>query len=216
MKILTGFMPATSGRAKVAGFDVFEQPLEVKRRTGYLPEQPPVYNDLTVYAYLKFVAALKGVPSKRVKDEVERVANRTGIVDVMGRLIGNISKGYKQRVGLAQALLNDPQVLILDEPTVGLDPRQQREVRALIKELAGQHTIVLSTHILHEVTQTCQKALIIHKGKIVAFDTLDGLAQKHQGSLEEIFLKLTEDVEEDNAPAATPEPGSPASEDKSA
>ena len=197
MRILTGFLPATSGTAKVAGFDVFEQPLEVKRRVGYLPEQPPLYVDMTVYAYLKFVASIKGVPSAKMKSEMERVANLTAIGAVMDRVIANLSKGYRQRVGLAQALLGDPEVLILDEPTVGLDPIQVREFRDLIKSLAGKHTVILSTHILSEITATCQRVLIIRQGKVVACDDLAGLAKKHQDqnrelSLEEIFVKLAE------------------------
>ncbi len=197
MRILTGFIPASAGTAKVAGFDVFEQPLEVKRRVGYLPEQPPLYLDMTVYAYLKFVAAIKGVPGSKVKSEMERVANLTAVGGVMDRVIANLSKGYRQRVGLAQALLNDPEVLILDEPTVGLDPIQVREFRDLIRSLAGKHTVILSTHILSEITATCQRVLIIRQGKVVACDDLHALARKHQDqsrelSLEEIFIKLAE------------------------
>ncbi len=197
MRILTGFLPATSGSAKVAGFDVFEQPLEVKRRVGYLPEQPPLYLDMTVYAYLKFVAAIKGVPRAKVKSEMERVANLTAIGAVMDRVIANLSKGFRQRVGLAQALLNDPEVLILDEPTVGLDPIQVREFRDLIRSLAGKHTVILSTHILSEITATCQRVLVIRQGKVVACDDLQALTKKYQEqnrelSLEEIFIKLAE------------------------
>ena len=197
MRILTGFLPATSGSAKVAGFDVFEQPLEVKRRVGYLPEHPPLYLDMTVYAYLKFVAAIKGVPKSKVKSEMERVANLTAIGAVMDRVMDNLSKGYRQRVGLAQALLGDPEVLILDEPTVGLDPIQVREFRDLIRSLAGKHTVILSTHILSEITATCQQVLIIRQGKVVACDDLQGLAKKYKDenremSLEEIFVKLAE------------------------
>jgi ABC-2 type transport system ATP-binding protein len=209
MRILTGFIPATSGTAKVAGFDVFEEPLEVKRRIGYLPEQPPVYADMTPRAYLAFVAGLKGLPRKRLKGEIERVAHATGIEDVLGRVTGNLSKGYRQRVGLAQALLGDPEVLVLDEPTVGLDPLQIREVRELVKGLGGRHTVVLSTHILSEVAMTCQKVLVIHEGKLVDFDTLDGLIAKHLPGrrvtlddiafLEEIYGKLV-------SPAASPAP----------
>jgi ABC-2 type transport system ATP-binding protein len=196
MRMLTGFLPPTSGAAKVGGFDVFEHPLEVKRRIGYLPEIPPLYTDMTVYAYLKFVAQLKGVERKRLKGEVERVANLAKVESIMDRVIDKVSKGFKQRIGLAQALLNDPAVLILDEPTVGLDPSQIIEVRELIKGLAGKHTIVLSTHILPEVTMTCQKVLIINKGQMVAYDDLAQLAQKFREdqqelSLEQIFLKLT-------------------------
>jgi ABC-2 type transport system ATP-binding protein len=197
MRILAGYLPATSGTAKVAGFDVFENPLEVKRRIGYLPEQPPVYPDMTVYGYLKFVAEIKGIPRARIKSELERVANLTSVGAVMDRVIANLSKGFRQRVGLAQALLGDPEVLILDEPTVGLDPIQVREFRDLIKSLAGRHTVVLSTHILSEITATCQKALVIRQGKVVAFDSLEGLTKRHQKtdrviSLEEIFVTLYE------------------------
>ena len=196
MRLLTGFLPATSGSAKVCGFDVFEQPLEVKRRIGYLPEQPPVYTDMTVGAYLKFCAEIKGVPRKVIKGEVDRVANLVKVTDVMGRVIANLSKGFRQRVGLAQAILNSPPVLVLDEPTVGLDPMQIIEVRELIQGLAstGKHTIILSTHILQEVTETCRKVLVINGGKLVEFDTIEGLRTKHaEGknlSLEQIYLKL--------------------------
>jgi ABC-2 type transport system ATP-binding protein len=196
MKILTGFLPPSEGTAKVAGFDVFEQPLEVKRRIGYLPETPPLYPEMTVVGYLKFVASLKGLPGRGVKAEVERVGGLTGLADVMGRVIQNLSKGYKQRVGIAQALLGSPPVLILDEPTEGLDPTQRAEVRGLIKGLTGKHTVILSTHILPEVTMTCEKVLIINQGKIVAYDEIRNLAHVHGGaaesaSLEEIFIKLT-------------------------
>jgi ABC-2 type transport system ATP-binding protein len=195
MKILTGFLPPSAGTARVAGFDVFEQPLEVKRRIGYLPETPPLYPEMTVSGYLKFVAALKRLPGRGVKAEVERVAGLTGVTDAMDRVIQNLSKGYKQRVGIAQALLGSPPVIILDEPTEGLDPAQRAEVRALIKSLAGKHTVILSTHILPEVTMTCEKVLIINQGKMVAYDEIRKLATVHgqaeNVSLEEIFIKLT-------------------------
>ncbi len=203
MRMLTGVMPPTSGTAKVAGFDVFEQPMEVKRRIGYLPETPPLYPDMTVRAYLRFVAEIKGLSGPARARDVERVAAQTNCTAYIERVIGNLSKGQRQRVGIAQALLGDPEVLILDEPTSGLDPAQQREVRDLIKGLAGKHTIILSTHILPEVQATCQKVLIIASGRIVANDTLEGLHRAHAGavtadgqpapapSLEEIFLKLT-------------------------
>ncbi|HEX8439172.1 ABC transporter ATP-binding protein [Archangium sp.] len=196
MKILTGFLPPSEGTAKVAGFDVFEQPLEVKRRIGYLPETPPLYPEMTVVGYLKFVASLKGLPGRGVRAEVERVAGLTGLSDVLGRVIQNLSKGYKQRVGIAQALLGSPPVLILDEPTEGLDPTQRAEVRGLIKSLAGKHTVILSTHILPEVTMTCEKVLIINQGRVVAHDDIRKLTRVHGGtadniSLEEIFIKLT-------------------------
>jgi ABC-2 type transport system ATP-binding protein len=195
MKILTGFLPPSAGTARVAGFDVFEQPLEVKRRIGYLPETPPLYPEMTVRGYLKFVAALKRLPGRGLKAEVERVAGLTGVTDVMDRVIQNLSKGYKQRVGIAQALLGSPPVIILDEPTEGLDPSQRAEVRSLIKSLAGKHTLILSTHILPEVTMTCEKVLIINQGKMVAYDEIRKLATTHgqaeHVSLEEIFIKLT-------------------------
>jgi len=196
MRMLAGFVPATAGTATVAGFDVFEQPLEVKRRLGYLPEQPPVYVDMTARAYLTFCARIKGVAARALKSEVDRVADLTRITDVLDRVIANLSKGYRQRVGLAQRLLHSPPVLILDEPTVGLDPMQIIEVRELIQALSktGKHTIILSTHILQEVTETCRKVLVINGGKLVEFDTLDGLRERHgEGaslSLEQIYLKL--------------------------
>ena len=195
MKILTGYLPATSGTVKVAGFDVFEEPYEVKRRIGYLPETPPLYPEMTVKAYLRFVASIKGVRRGQMATELERVAHATGVAEVMERLIQNLSKGYRQRVGVAQALLGNPPVLILDEPTEGLDPSQRAEVRHLIKGLAGQHTVILSTHILSEVTVTCERVLILNQGRMVAFDEIRNLAhalgQGDQTSLEDIFLKLT-------------------------
>lgn len=197
MKILTGFMPATSGTAVIAGFDVFNQPMQVKRRLGYLPENPPVYPDLTVYEYLRFVGHLKHLSGKSLAHSIARVSERVGLEPVLHRLIGHLSKGYQQRTGLAQALLGNPEVLILDEPTVGLDPRQIGEVRSLIRSLAGEHTVILSTHILTEVTATCQRVLIINQGQIVADDPITHLVAKHrkpgrEASLEEIFLSLTE------------------------
>ncbi len=194
MKILTGYLPATSGTVKVAGFDVFEDPYEVKRRIGYLPETPPLYPEMTVRGYLKFVASIKGVRRGQLTTEMERVAHATGVSEVLDRLIQNLSKGYRQRVGVAQALLGNPPVLILDEPTEGLDPSQRAEVRQLIKGLAGQHTVILSTHILSEVTMTCERVLILNQGRMVAFDEIRNLAHAlggDQTSLEDIFLKLT-------------------------
>lgn len=197
MKILTGALPATSGQAVVAGHNVFETPMAVKRCIGYLPEVPPVYPDLTVNEYLRFVGTLKGLRAANLRSETSRVIERVQLADVACRLIRNLSKGYQQRVGLAQALLGNPAVLILDEPTVGLDPRQIGEVRALIGELAGEHTVILSTHILQEVTATCKRVIFINKGRIVADDTLTNLISKHrrpgrEASLEEIFFALTE------------------------
>lgn len=192
MRILAGCIPATSGRAYVAGYNVFESPREVKRKIGYLPEVPPLYPELTVQEQLRFAATLKGLNGRSVATEIERVASRTSITDVLRRGVGNLSKGYRQRVGIAQSLLGDPQVLILDEPTAGLDPQQIGEVRELIKNLGGERTVVLSTHILQEVMATCQRLLVIAKGAIVADDTIENLASAHDGkSLEEIFLSLT-------------------------
>ena len=184
MRILTGFMPATEGRATVAGFDVFDQPIEAKRRTGYLPETPPLYPDMTVAEYLSFVSKIKGVPSRERKERIRAVMERTRISDMSNRLCSKLSKGYRQRVGLAQALIHNPDVLILDEPTAGLDPKQIIETRELIKGLAatGDHTIVLSTHILPEVSQTCQRVVIINRGRVVAVDTPDNLTARLRGS----------------------------------
>ena len=182
MRILTGYMPATEGKAIVAGFDVFDQPIEAKRRTGYLPEAPPLYPDMSVLEYLQFVAKIKGVPSGERRQRIQQVMARTRIDDMASRLTGRLSKGYKQRVGLAQALIHNPDVLILDEPTAGLDPKQIIETRELIKELAGDHTIILSTHILPEVAQTCQRIVIINKGRVVAVDTPDNLTARLRGS----------------------------------
>ena len=182
MRILTGYMPATEGKAIVAGFDVFDQPIEAKRRTGYLPETPPLYPDMSVVEYLDFVAKIKGVPSADRRQRVSAVMRRTRIDDMAHRLCSKLSKGYRQRVGLAQAILHNPDVLILDEPTAGLDPKQIIETRNLIKELAGDHTIILSTHILPEVSQTCQRVVIINKGHVVAIDTPDNLMARLAGS----------------------------------
>jgi len=182
MRILTGFMPATEGKALVAGFDVFDQPIEAKRRTGYLPETPPLYPDMRVSEYLGFVAKIKGVPSSSRRQRIQYVMERTRIADMANRLCGKLSKGYKQRVGLAQTIIHNPDVLILDEPTAGLDPKQIIETRELIKELAGDHTIILSTHILPEVSQTCQRVVIINKGRMVAVDTPDNLTARLRGS----------------------------------
>ena len=191
MKILTGFMPATEGKARVAGFDVFEKPLEAKRQIGYLPETPPLYPELTVRGFLKFVAELKGVPRGKVKSEIDRVAQGTGVTTELDRLNSALSKGYRQRVGIAQALIGDPKLLILDEPTEGLDPRQRNEVLQLIKGLAGKHTVVLSTHILAEVKTICEQVLIIHRGKIVADDSMATITGGRENGLEEKFIQLT-------------------------
>jgi len=182
MRILTGYMPATTGKAVVAGFDVFDQPIEAKKRTGYLPETPPLYPDMSVVEYLTFVSKIKGVAPAERRQRVKAIMERTRVADMANRLCSRLSKGYKQRVGLAQALIHNPDVLILDEPTAGLDPKQIIETRELIKELAGDHTIILSTHILPEVSQTCQRVVIINKGRVVAIDTPDNLTSRLRGS----------------------------------
>jgi ABC-2 type transport system ATP-binding protein len=182
MRVLTGYMPPTEGKAIVAGFDVFEQPVDAKRRTGYLPETPPLYPEMTARDYLMFVASIKGIPRRDRKVRVEDAMARTKILDVAHRHCGKLSKGYRQRVGLAQAILHNPDVLILDEPTAGLDPKQIIETRQLIKGLAGDHTIILSTHILPEVSQTCQRVVIINKGRVVAVDTPANLTARLRGS----------------------------------
>ena len=189
MRVITGYMPATEGRAVVAGFDVFQQPVEAKRRTGYLPETPPLYPEMTVQEYLNFVARIKGVAPADRTAQVKRVMERTRIADMGAKHCGKLSKGYRQRVGLAQAILHNPDVLVLDEPTAGLDPKQIIETRELIKELAGTHTIILSTHILPEVAQTCQRVVIINKGRVVAIDTPANLTARLRGS-ETMFIQL--------------------------
>ena len=182
MRILTCFLPATEGTARVAGFDVFENAMEVKRRIGYLPEHPPLYDEMTVDGYLKFVARIKSVAPEDLKRRLQEVKETVRIEGYGSKLIKHLSKGFKQRVGLAQALIHDPEVLILDEPTVGLDPNQIKEVRELIKSLSGNHTIILSTHILPEVSMTCQRVVIISDGKIVAVDTPENLTRQQQGA----------------------------------
>jgi len=200
LRLLTGFLPATSGSIRIAGFDVFEQPMEARRRIGYLPEVPPLYEAMTVRGQLRFAADLKGLARGLVPGEVERVAGLTGVDGVLDRLTGNLSKGFRQRVGIAQALVGDPDVLILDEPTVGLDPIQIREVRDLVRSLGGRHTVILSSHLLPEVAMTCTKAIVLNEGRLVDYDTLDGLIARHLPGrkvtlddiafLEEIFEKL--------------------------
>jgi ABC-2 type transport system ATP-binding protein len=191
MRILTGYMPATEGKAIVAGFDVFEQPVEAKRRTGYLPETPPLYPEMTVREYLQFAARIKmkGVSSSERRSRVEDSMKRARVDDMANRHCGKLSKGYRQRVGLAQAIVHNPEVLILDEPTAGLDPKQIIETRQLVKDLAGTHTIVLSTHILPEVAQTCDRVVIINKGRVVAVDTPANLTARLRGS-EAIYVQV--------------------------
>jgi ABC-2 type transport system ATP-binding protein len=187
MRIITCFLPATSGTVRVAGFDVFEQSTEVRRRIGYLPENPPLYNDMTAAAYLRFVARLKGLARGDIASALERVLETCGLTGVRDRLLGHLSKGFRQRVGLAQALIHDPPVLVLDEPTIGLDPRQIIEIRSLIRTLGGQRTVVLSTHILPEVSQVCDKVVIINEGHVVIEDNLTNLTRDR--ALEEVFIE---------------------------
>ncbi|HXI40222.1 MAG TPA: ATP-binding cassette domain-containing protein [Bryobacteraceae bacterium] len=189
MRVLTCFLPPTAGTAQVAGFDVLEQPLEVKKRIGYLPETPPLYPDMEVGEYLTFVGKLKGLASVDVPKRVNEVCDRCSITDVRSKLIGKLSKGYRQRVGLAQAILHNPDVLILDEPTSGLDPKQIIETRELIRSLAGDHTIILSTHILSEVEHSCERVVIINQGKLVAKDTVINLTNRLRGS-EQVALEI--------------------------
>jgi ABC-2 type transport system ATP-binding protein len=188
MRIITGFMPATSGTVRVEGFDVFDQSNEVRRRIGYLPENPPLYNDMSVAPYLRFVARLKGLGRREVGEALERVLATCGLDSVRDRLLGHLSKGYRQRVGLAQALIHDPPVLVLDEPTIGLDPRQIRDIRALVRTLGGKRTIVLSTHILSEVTEVCDKVVIINDGRVALEDQLTNLTRDGR-KLEDIFIE---------------------------
>ena len=190
MRILTCFMPPSEGRATVAGYDCLEQSMDVKRRIGYLPETPPVYQELTVQEYLRFVGRLRGLGGAMLTTAMSRETERLSLGSVQHRLIGNLSRGYRQRVGLAQALIHDPPVLILDEPTVGLDPKQIIEIRELIKSLAGSHSVILSTHILPEATAVCQRVVIISGGRIVAEDTPDRLSTRLRHS-EKIALTLT-------------------------
>ncbi|HVM96075.1 MAG TPA: ATP-binding cassette domain-containing protein [Candidatus Acidoferrales bacterium] len=204
MRIITGFMPATTGTVKVAGFDIFEDSHECRKRIGYLPESPPLYNDMTVLSYLRFAGKIRGIASAELSDAVDRSLRKCGLTEVAHRVVGHLSKGYRQRVGLAQALIHDPSVLVLDEPTIGLDPRQIIDIRTLIKDLAGgERTVILSTHILTEVSQLCEKVVIINRGHIVVEDTLTNLMQ--QRSLEETFLHY---ITKDAATTSEPEEAS--------
>lgn len=193
MNMITGCLPSTAGTVLVDGYDIAKDPLEVKRRIGYLPELPPVYTDMRVRDYLMFAAGLKGVPRDKRKKQVEDAMERLHITDVQKRIIGNLSKGYRQRVGFAQALLGSPKFLILDEPTVGLDPKQVMEVRRLIKDLAKDHTIIFSTHILAEVTAVCERVVIISKGKIRAVDTIENL-ENSVSSERKLCLKVEGEI----------------------
>jgi ABC-2 type transport system ATP-binding protein len=189
MRMLTCFLPPSSGTASVAGFDVLEKPLEVKKRIGYLPETPPIYPEMETTEYLDFVGKLKGLSGADLQKRVDYVCERCAIADVKNKLLGKLSKGYRQRVGLAQAIIHNPDVLILDEPTAGLDPKQINETRDLIKGLAGDHTIILSTHILPEVEQTCEQVIIINKGKLVATDSVRNLRARARGA-ESVLLEV--------------------------
>ncbi len=189
MRVLTGYMPPSEGNAIVAGYDVMTQPIEAKRRTGYLPETPPLYPEMTVRDYLSFVARIKGVPRAERKSRVNAAMERTRVADMANRHCAKLSKGYRQRVGLAQAIMHNPDVLILDEPTAGLDPKQINETRQLIKDLGGDHTVILSTHILPEVSQTCHRVVIINKGRVVAVDTPENLTARLRGS-ETMFVQV--------------------------
>ena len=196
MRIITGFLPATSGTVKVAGFDIFDDSFEARKRIGYLPETPPLYNDMTVTAYLRFVARIKGMSRAEIPSALDRALTRCGLTQVAHRVAGHLSRGYRQRVGLAQALIHNPTVLVLDEPTSGLDPQQIIEIRSLIKELAGSHTVVLSTHILPEVAQVCEKVVIISAGRVVMEDLLANLTQGQ--TLEDVFLRAIAQEEPQN------------------
>jgi ABC-2 type transport system ATP-binding protein len=189
MRMLTCFLPPTAGTATVAGFDVLEEPMEVKKRIGYLPETPPLYPEMMTGEYLSFVGSLKGLRGAELKQRIDYVSDRCSVADVRNKQLGKLSKGYRQRVGLAQAIIHNPEVLILDEPTSGLDPKQINETRDLIKSLAGDHTIILSTHILSEVEQICQQVIIISKGKLVATDTVDNLQGRSRGA-ESVFVEV--------------------------
>lgn len=194
MRILTCFMPPTSGQATVGGFDIFEQSMDVRRITGYLPENPPLYSDMRVDDYLRFVCDIKGVEKTRRTTEIDTVIEKATLGDVRHRIIGKLSKGYRQRVGLAQSLINNPQIVILDEPTVGLDPKQIIEIRELIKNLKNDHTVILSSHILPEIEQTCERVVIINEGKVVAEDSVDALSGRlHGGKRVQLQVEGTEE-----------------------
>src|ERR1700676_2632525 len=189
MRMLTCFLTPTSGTATVAGFDILEHPLEVKKRIGYLPETPPIYPEMRIAEYLSFVGQLKGLSGSDLRARVDYACERCAVADVRNKIIGKLSKGYRQRVGLAQAIIHNPDVLILDEPTAGLDPKQINETRDLIKSLAGDHTIILSTHILPEVEQTCEQVIIISKGKLIATDSVSNL-QKRASGAESVIVEV--------------------------
>ncbi len=187
MRIITGYMPASSGTVKVAGYDIFDDSLEVRKRIGYLPENPPLYTDMTVGGYLRFAGKIRGISRMQIDDAVDRVLVKCGLTEVHERVVGHLSKGFRQRVGLAQALVHDPSVLVLDEPTIGLDPKQIIDIRQLIRELSGDRTVILSTHILPEVAQLCQKVVIINRGRIAVEANQAELTRN--APLEQVFLQ---------------------------
>jgi len=200
MRMLTCFFPPTKGTLMVAGYNCFEDSLEVRKKIGYLPERVPLYEDMNVSDYLSFVARIKGMPSKEVRQKVDQVMEDCGLTNVANKLISAISRGYRQRVGIAQALVNDPEVLILDEPTVGLDPKQIIGIRELIKKLAGKHTVILSTHILPEVSILCDRVIIINKGKVAAVDSLENLTAERSNRM---FLRIKGNLQEIKQELAT-------------
>lgn len=189
MRIITGFFQPTEGQVKIAGYDIVENPMKAKEKIGYMPENVPLYKEMEVFSYLRFIAEIKGVPKEKIDSHVTRVMEEVGILHVKNRIIGKLSKGYRQRVGLAQAIINDPEILILDEPTIGLDPKQIREIRDLIKNMKGERTIILSTHILPEVSMTCDKVIVINEGKIVAQGDVETLTEKSK-SASRIFIEV--------------------------
>ena len=205
LRVITGFLPATSGTVRVCGFDVFEQSSEVRRRIGYLPENPPLYNDMTVVPYLRFAAKLHGLGRGDIAAAIDRVVDTCGLTNVTGRLLGHLSKGYRQRVGLAQALIHEPEVLILDEPTNGLDPGQIRDMLAFIRSLGAKRTNVLSTHILSQVLSACHKVVIINDGRVVLEAPLGDLTRDR--TLEEVY---TQAISGGGARSLAPEAGAPA------
>ncbi|PYK31188.1 MAG: ABC transporter, partial [Verrucomicrobia bacterium] len=195
MRVLACYMPATSGTARVAGYDVFTESDEVRRRIGYMPENNPLHRDMRVREYLKFRARLKGLNRVRSRERVDMVMEQCGLTDVSRKLIGYLSKGYQQRVGIADALVHQPELIILDEPTIGLDPHQIRAVRQMIKDLASKHTVLISTHILHEVEMTCSRVLILHEGRILAADTTDNL-QKMMSDRDQVVAEIAAPMED--------------------
>ena len=190
MRILTSYLPATSGKVIIAGQEVSKNSLAIRKKIGYLPETPPLYSDMTVRDYLKFAAQLKDIPAKRQSVQVDKALEECSIKDIQHKTIGILSKGYKQRVGIAQAIVNDPEILILDEPTIGLDPVQIIQVRNLIKSLEHKRTVILSTHILSEIQQIAKRVLIIKSGEIIVDETLENLLRRFESNLEDIFLRL--------------------------